>query len=706
MKLVLAIVLLLSAGQVEMSLAPDQPIPHVYTDDPVILELKAAEDVELGVRIGVEGESRAIINLGRMGLRAGAPRWVAVHGLPEERGLFDVLVTLDLAGRITEQRLAFCRIDRPIPVVEAPAGVNLLSADRMTVLAMRSVPVRQVRLSAGLENAAAVCRGAREAGFELAIAFDVEQANNIEEAAETVAKAIGESAARWDLETRQSADRVAAAVRGLRKGGSRAPTALVAEGPDQLSRLLAIGMGQHVSALVFRCDAPRRGELTAFRTAAEQAGYEGLPLIVVGRGSAPSRGETGDRTVQQIVMNCADGAAITHLDSSALFDRGVFQPSYVPLSAVMHNLASTTYVGELSMPSPAAGHVFAKGDWWTLVAWTTAEARDISLALGGATDLILKDLRNNTLSAPAVGVGGAVSLRVERAPRYLSGRGGNVIAQAARNAAAKEARALLENTAFCERASAEFITTVKKFAEPGRTRSERADFLALLPMFPAIEEQWHRGVLPKAAAVPAIASLARLMRRLCIAEEEGGEPFFEPLQETLNRSSGFQTDYLTVSGGAAGARERGDWLLGEVTRLMGEAGILMKEGRPVEANAVAALAEWRARSLKYAAQAAPLSQPERMQIAAVAKDTQEKRAAEDEPPGAKSAQPEPVKPAPAPGEIIHVVQKNDNPWVIAKQYKVKRADLYKWNNWEKDPMLRIGDKVVIRITTDRATAAE
>ncbi|MDX9972682.1 MAG: LysM peptidoglycan-binding domain-containing protein [FCB group bacterium] len=49
-----------------------------------------------------------------------------------------------------------------------------------------------------------------------------------------------------------------------------------------------------------------------------------------------------------------------------------------------------------------------------------------------------------------------------------------------------------------------------------------------------------------------------------------------------------------------------------------------------------------------------------------------------------------------PSKTTHVVKKGDNPSAIAQKYKVKLSDLYKWNGWSKDPVLDLGDKVVIQ----------
>jgi hypothetical protein len=138
----------------------------------------------------------------------------------------------------------------------------------------------------------------------------------------------------------------------------------------------------------------------------------------------------------------------------------------------------------------------------------------------------------------------------------------------------------------------------------------RFSFLGLIRTLPELEAAWHRGELPRASAVPAIAALARTARALCALEQERGEPFLEPLHETLARCAEFQSLYLTGTASARGPQERADWILDEVGRLMEEARELAAAGRGIEADAVAALAEWRARALQYAADAAPLSAPD------------------------------------------------------------------------------------------------
>lgn len=48
-----------------------------------------------------------------------------------------------------------------------------------------------------------------------------------------------------------------------------------------------------------------------------------------------------------------------------------------------------------------------------------------------------------------------------------------------------------------------------------------------------------------------------------------------------------------------------------------------------------------------------------------------------------------------PLRLVHSVRRGQNPWTIAKKYNVSVNDLRKWNGWSKDPVLQIGDEIII-----------
>jgi peptidoglycan lytic transglycosylase D len=47
--------------------------------------------------------------------------------------------------------------------------------------------------------------------------------------------------------------------------------------------------------------------------------------------------------------------------------------------------------------------------------------------------------------------------------------------------------------------------------------------------------------------------------------------------------------------------------------------------------------------------------------------------------------------------IQHTVTRGQNPTTIARRYKVDMADLYRWNGWDRDPVLKIGSKITLYV---------
>ena len=266
------------------------------------------------------------------------------------------------------------------------------------------------------------------------------------------------------------------------------------------------------------------------------------------------------------------------------------------------------------------------------------------------------------------------------------------------------------------------VALIADIAQDPLGRADREAFFAVLRAFPLLEKQWHAGQLPRATAAPAIADLARIARALCILEEYRGEPFLDPLQDTLEKCNAYQSLYLT---GSSGDRklERGDWLFKRVGALADEAERLDAAGARIEACAVAALAEWRARALEFALQAASLGaappppeqvpeksrpQPPAETAPAPAREAAPELAETAAPPPAaeapvaESAVETPVE-APAFKEIIHTVARGDNPSTIARKYGVTLEEVLAWNNLKRSAVLHIGDKLVIRKPTNGNT---
>jgi LysM repeat protein len=234
-----------------------------------------------------------------------------------------------------------------------------------------------------------------------------------------------------------------------------------------------------------------------------------------------------------------------------------------------------------------------------------------------------------------------------------------------------------------------------------------------------------------------MAALTRVVRRVAVVEEGRGQTFLEPLQETLARCRQTSSLYLTRSAGSEAARLRGDWLLAEVNRLVSEAEALDAADRAIEAKAVAALAEWRAASLRYAATATaapPMAPPVAPPV-----PVEEEPAAADAATPTPDADAEPDDAEPNDGDQAHAapeesgdavaedaeeaeepdepastepvrttfrVQRNEGAWTIARKHGVEFADLLRWNGWSERETLQQGQEYVVYLPPAEARDAE
>ena len=80
-----------------------------------------------------------------------------------------------------------------------------------------------------------------------------------------------------------------------------------------------------------------------------------------------------------------------------------------------------------------------------------------------------------------------------------------------------------------------------------------------------------------------------------VLEEAGGEPFLEPMDKTLAKSSDYVRSYRQSAAGRTDPRA--DWLIREIGRLTGLARASGDSRRRIHGVALAAIAEWRARAL-------------------------------------------------------------------------------------------------------------
>ncbi|MCF6285228.1 MAG: hypothetical protein L3K26_08560, partial [Candidatus Hydrogenedentes bacterium] len=331
----------------------------------------------------------------------------------------------------------------------------------------------------------------------------------------------------------------------------------------------------------------------------------GLHGITLDATLPPSTIETPHRLLPLFFDYAASGAQATAIPVALIYADGTLQPGLSHINGLMHRIAHGPYAGPITQPGSTRARVFSTGKRWLTVAWRTDDISTVELPWSDKHPFSLLDAWGNGLeSSPGE------SNWVYTLPRnflYITGLGGPVLRTALVNRARTYARLAIEDVRLRPAWTDALWDTLNTIAADPADVSSRVQFFALLRAFPEIEERWHAGHLTRPAATIALTRLAALARTLCQLEAALGASFLEPLQDTLARCEEFQSAYLTGSTTTTQARIRGDWLVAEVRHLMDEADALAQVDRRIEADAVAALAEWRARALEFAAKAGPLS---------------------------------------------------------------------------------------------------
>ena len=699
---------LAALASIEIELAPDQPLPAVYVVDPLIIELRSAEDTQAVVKVRAQAAHRADAYEGGYGpvpLHAGGSHWHALKDLPAERGYYTAQVSVEAGGAVTEKTLHFCRMDRSA----APSTLPLYTAapeDRRALLALSALGIRHLRFDASQPELEQRLTQTARAGFKAVLFLDTATMENAVERAQALAKDFGASLARWEIDAHDDAERLTAISKAIRSAGCVAPISSASASPAAFQALMERQAGRAASGTVLFSDAPAEADLAAIRRAAEEAGHEGWEIQVLGRGVSGEA--SGPRLVQQLLRNLANGVSQTGFDTALVID-GEIGESFSYLNGLARRLSGTAFCGVLDVSDDLTGPVFEKGDAWMLALWKEGTALEAVIPLGAAHDLRLTDAFNNPIPIENPSQE-SLTISVDALPKYLSGVGGSVPGRAARNRVRQLAADFSGNPEFQKRLPQELMATVAAVASKPGGDTGRDQFLNLVRNFPGLEQQWHAGQLPRPVAVPAIACLARLVRALCTVEEDRGQPFLDPLQDTLARCKEFQSSYLTGSGGSETAHERGDWLLDEIRGLLDEAESLSTSGAKIEAAAVATLAEWRARSLEFAALQGPLSDTlttDPPPVPASGPVTSPEPAAQGNvDPADKQAPADKGKKAEKDAEkasanadskaVTHTVVNGDNPSVIAKKYGVSTEDVLRWNDLKKGQTLHLGQTLIIQ----------
>jgi hypothetical protein len=289
-----------------------------------------------------------------------------------------------------------------------------------------------------------------------------------------------------------------------------------------------------------------------------------------------------------------------------VLEQGKLRSGLAYLNGLAHGVAPAPFAGRLPQAGKARALLFTSGKLWTLAYWSSGQEESLVVPWSGDHPFALVDSWNNTTPVDAPKEDewrGPAAAEV----RFLRGEDGPIIKATLISQARDTIKHILGEKSLDIAWNGEVRAALEAIAANPEGEQSRVHFFTLLRAFPEIEGRWHAGQLPRPVAVAAMAHLAELSRTLCRLEAARDAGFLEPLADTLARCEEYQSLYLTGATTTPQARARGDWLVQEVRRLMDEAEALAANGAKIEADAVAALAEWRARGLEFAAKAGPLS---------------------------------------------------------------------------------------------------
>lgn len=684
------IAMFLAALGVEIDIAPDQPLPFVYVDDPLIVEIKADQDALATVLLRVQASHLERVHESRfteVPLRAPGSHWLAVKDLPPIRGFYTAAIEVEINGVATEKTASFCRIDRRAGAIPPPVFAYNADNGEHAVIALNTVTVKTLRFDGAHPETAQRVAEARIAGFDVVIALDAGVLDAPADVAAHLANRLCPGIRRWELDPRGEPDVLTAMAGAIRDAGCKDPLAVIVPDANVFARMLEHGAGGLLRRVLLQGDSTSTAINALFRVA-ERAGYEAWQVNALD--TSERQGDSaGLWLTRRIIENLAAGVGQTGCDAGLLRQPGN-NDTLAYLNGLAHRLEDFSYAGSLSSPNDWKVFLFRKGVQWLLVTWAEGNPTERSLTVGNAADLRLTDPFNNPLPLAPVD-NDTIKMTVGALPLYLTGSQGTLLGQVARFEAIRAARAFRDDPAFQPYLPVELMQLSAVIGTNPGGEGGRENFLALLQFLPMLEMRWHAGQIPKNVAVPAIATLARLARALCTVEQDRGEVFVQPLSDTLAKCAEYQSLYLTGSTGTSLAAERGDWLLSEVRRLMDEAEALSAAGAAIEGNAVASLAEWRARQLEYAAKAGPLSEIPPEETLEIPEETLEPLP-DNEP---EARQPDFAATGPS-EEVTHVVARGENPSIIAAKYGVPVDDLLRWNGLTRQSRINIGDKLIIR----------
>jgi hypothetical protein len=582
----------------EITVSPDQPLPYSYTDDPLIIEFRSEEAVVVDIHVTATPDHEAspqIAEFSQVTLGPDINRWYALKEMPPLRGPWNLAISI-VAGENEENLSADTyRIDRPRDAYGHKIHAYADDIDRNGLLALRSVGIETVRLPVTHPGLSELLETVRALEMKAIVSLSARPVHV------ALLRALEPSACdalyAWTLRASFDSRSFQESIQALRDLECPKPIYIVLpEGPVPESMVAQTAQGQR---LLYE------GDPKSLRALRETMAMLGLPATPVD-GVVPSA-KVGDLHgfLPHYVDCIAQGAEGVGIPVSSVYADGRLMPGLGQINGLMQAVPTGQSIGSILQAGGRPVQVFSVGERWTAAAWASDDTGTLLLPWSDSISASQVDSWGNSVDDDSDLDQGTYAL--DEGLIYVLGVGGPVLREALSNRAKAEALLALEDEELRPAWSGGTRGALSAVASDPAGVSSRVEFFTLLRAFPEIEERWHGGQLTRPVATTALARLATLARTLCGLEAALGSGFLEPLPDTLARCESFQSAYLTGATTSPQARKRGDWLVAEVRRLMDEAEDLAMAERPIEADAVAALAEWQARGLEFAAKASPLS---------------------------------------------------------------------------------------------------
>jgi hypothetical protein len=574
-------VLMLLLGQVTVNVAPDQPLPHVFDDDPLILEFIAEKsgNYSATIRLEVDGHPSQRVELNGMPLKADKPYWHSLTDVDPLLGPHEVKIDVtDSSGESNQVNASFYRIHRPDPEQSYPLTVHLDHLDE--ALLARHLPAKTLRVEQPISTWNDWVTLTEYHQIKLEVCVDPTQKEWTPIRLETAANRLKDRIDFWVIGPSDNTQSILKAAQAIRRGDRNARMALAVIEPNDILDALVNTAGVHFEKLVVRSS---NFPPEIYRSMLERFGEEALALDYDLNYTAKKPWELLDTWIQCLRVGAQPVIHQKHLQNQT----GLAQ-SFSMINAWVRGFSRVQYAGPVTDDTNETHALFrirgvgGPRNHWMLVAPQSSDSEIHSLLNPSST----LDSHFNKLNEPTTKAIG----------RFLIGEGAEALTQASWNRVVLQVDAILGEKPMMSLLSEPIQSALNTLGSGNGKSSHRRELFQLLQALPTLDAGLREGSAPKALAIPLSSRLGTIAEGLALLEESLGEPFLEPLSKILAQCADYQSRYITLSGGMDD-KPRSLWLLKEVNRLLSRVDTLQQENRVIEATAIATLAEWRARSL-------------------------------------------------------------------------------------------------------------